>query len=310
MSVASVFLVGTAFCGSTLLGRDLTSYLADTHYIGEMNNLTQYPGLHHRTSERGCHPCEVLHQDCPYFTDELVKANSFADIAALHASLGASLGASVVIDGSKHVAWLQVAMAQVVGRNSALRPAVLIATRNPIAFALSFRHRHAVPLWEAGVIWRDTYVDALRTANGWGLPSMVVRYEDFMADPVSVRAKVAAFLHQSVRITPLLNQCHDVGGNWSSLVPYLGRDQVNRYIAQIPDEEGRREAEIFVQHARAYWQDGVPREDSRWWHSLDAGEVNEVLSQPGLSDVALLLGYNLADVVGRALRSAQPRGLS
>ncbi|MFS2294804.1 MAG: hypothetical protein FWJ90_19265 [Actinomadura sp.] len=57
-----------------------------------------------------------------------------------------------------------------------------------------------------------------------------------------------------------------------------------------------------MKHAKEYWNDGKPKADTRWMGSLDSGEVNAVLSTPGLADVAGLLGYNLAEVVHLAVR--------
>ncbi|MFD0683456.1 hypothetical protein [Actinomadura fibrosa] len=301
-SPASVFVVGTLFSGSTLIGRDMTTRIKRAHYVGELNNYTQLPGFSHTTSGRQCGPCALLGRRCPHFTKELAGRVTHEDVAGIHEELARSLGASVVIDGSKYVVWLRNALEQ----RSAdaawrARVKVIVTVRNPIAFALSHRNRTGEALWLAAGIWRDTYVDALRTINGYGLPHVVVRYEDHMADPELSLLRLSAFLNLPLEAEPDNGTVHDTGGNWSSFVPYVGIDDLNKHIERLDDAK-RAEAEIFVRHAREYWNDEKPREDTRWRGSLDAGEVNAVLNTPGLADMASLLGYNVAEVVHAAVR--------
>ncbi|GAA0546098.1 hypothetical protein [Actinomadura livida] len=299
---ASVFVVGTLFSGSTLIGRDLTTRVRKAHYVGELNNFTQFPGFSHRESGRACGPCSLLGRQCRHFNDALRERVTYDDILGMHEQLARSLDASTIIDGSKYVAWLRHALDRRSGApGHRSRVSVLVTVRNPIAFAISHRNRTGEPLWRGAGIWRDTYVDALRTANTHGLPSLVVRYEDHMADPGRSLERLSGYLHLPLEDEPDTTGLHDTGGNWSSFVPYVGREQLEQHIERL-GEEGRAAAQEFVKHARKYWNDGKPKEDTRWHRSLDAGEANAVLSTPGLADVASLLGYNVAEVVHLAVR--------
>ncbi|WP_157610353.1 hypothetical protein [Spirillospora albida] len=300
-AVRSVFLVGTLFSGSTLIGRDMTTRIEDAHYVGELNNFTQLPGFSHPTSGRECGPCSLLDRPCGHFTPALRERVSYDDVLGMHRDLARSLGVRVIIDGSKYVAWLRRAVEQRDARAAdRTRMSAIVTVRNPVAFAISHRNRTGEPLWLAAGIWRDTYVDALRTLNTYGLPHMVLRYEDHMADPGCSLERLAAFLHLPLEDAPDTTGLHDTGGNWSSFVPYLGRGQLDAFIERL-DGAARAEAEAFVKHARAYWDDAKPREDTRWYGSLAEGEVNAILSTPGLSDTAGVLGYNLAGIVHRAV---------
>ncbi|GAA4128024.1 sulfotransferase [Actinomadura keratinilytica] len=299
---ASVFVVGTLFSGSTLIGRDMTTRIKGAHYVGELNNFTQFPKLSHPTSGRRCGPCSLLGKQCRHFTDALRERVSYDDILGMHGQFARSLGASAIIDGSKYVAWLRHAVEQRGADPANRTPVAVIATvRNPFAFAISHRNRTGEPLWRGAEIWRDTYVDALRTVNTFGLPLLTVRYEDYMADPERALERLSAFLHLPLDPEPDSTRLHDTGGNWSSFVPYVGKDQLAKFIERL-DGPGREEAEKFVAHARAYWQDGKPVEDTRWHRSLNVGEANAILSAPGLADVASLLGYNVAEIVHTAVR--------
>lgn len=122
----------------------------------------------------------------------------------------------------------------------------------------------------------------------------------------TVPGAVGGFLHLPLDAEPDNTRIHDTGGNWSSFVPYVGKEQLEGYIRRL-DGPGRAEAEDFVRHARAYWNDEKPREDTRWRRSLKAGEANAVLSTPGLTDVAGILGYNIAEVVHAAVQGAPAR---
>ncbi|MBO2465062.1 hypothetical protein [Actinomadura violacea] len=305
-SPASVFIVGTPFSGSTLIGRDMTTRIPKAHYVGELNNYTKLPGLSGDDEYgRGCGPCDLLGRRCPHFTDAFRDSASYDDILGMHGRLARSLGASAVIDGSKYVGWLRRALAQraaapaASGDRAELK--VVITARNPIAFAFSHQHRTGQQLWQGANIWRDIYVDTLRTVNGHGLPNMVVRYEDYMADREVALERLAAFLHLPLDAKPDNSRLHDAGGNWSSFVPYVGIDQINESIGRL-SESARADAEEFVKHARAYWSDDKPKADTRWHHSLDAGQANTILSTPGLADVASLVGYNIAEIISKAVR--------
>ncbi|MFI6518823.1 hypothetical protein ACIBF1_24930 [Spirillospora sp. NPDC050679] len=298
----SVFVVGTLFSGSTLIGRDMTARIERAHYVGELNNFTQFPGLSHETSGGECGPCSLLGRRCGHFTEALRARVTYDDILGMHRWFARSLDASVIIDGSKYVAWLRHAVERRSAAPADRAPVnVIVSVRNPVAFAISHRNRTGDPLWLGAGIWRDTYVDALRTANHYGLPHLVVRYEDYMARPERSLERLSGFLHLPLAAEPDNAALHDVGGNWSSFVPYVGKEELEKYIEGL-DGPGRAEAEEFVKHARAYWNDGKTKEDKRWHRSLDTGEVNMVLSTPGLADVASLLGYNLAEVVHAAVR--------
>ncbi|MUN35063.1 hypothetical protein [Actinomadura litoris] len=305
----SVFVVGTLFSGSTLLGRDMTTRIRSAHYVGELNNFTQMPGYSHKDAGQECGPCSLLGKECRHFTAALRERASYDDILGMHRHFARSLGVSVVVDGSKYVTWLRRAIEQQSADPTHRAPVnVIVTARNPIAFAISHRNRTGEPLWRGAGIWRDTYVDALRTVNTYGLPHMVVRYEDYMARPERSLERLAGFLHLPLDSQSDTTRIHDTGGNWSSFVPYVGKEQLEGYIRRL-DGPGRAEAEDFIRHARAYWNDEKPREDTRWRGGLEAGEVNAVLSTPGLTDLASVLGYNVAEVVHAAVRDepAKPR---
>ncbi|MFD0901586.1 hypothetical protein [Actinomadura sediminis] len=305
---ASVFVLGTLFSGSTLIGRDVTTRIKKAHYVGELNNFTQLPGFSHQDAGTICGPCSLLGRECGHFTDALRERVTYDDILGMHEEFARSLGASAILDGSKYVAWLRRAVEQKRADPATRNPiSVILTARNPIAFAISHRNRTGEPLWQGAGIWRNTYVDALRTVNTHGLPHMVVRYEGYMARPERHLERLAAFLHLPLRDKPDNSRIHDAGGNWSSFVPYVGKEQLDEHIGRL-DGPARAEAEKFVEKARPYWNNEKPKADTRWHRSLSTGEANAIVSTPGLADVASIVGYNLAELVHRAVEPNRPPG--
>lgn len=303
---ASVFVLGTLFSGSTLIGRDMTTRIKKAHYVGELNNFTQVPEFSHKDAGMVCGPCSLLGRECRHFTDALRDRVTYDDIFGMHGEFARSLGSSAILDGSKYVAWLRRAVEQRNADPANRAPvSVILTARNPIAFAISHRNRTGEPLWQGAGIWRNTYVDALRTVNTHGLPHMVVRYEAYMARPERHLERLAAFLHLPLRDKPDNGQIHDAGGNWSSFVPYVGQEQLNAHIGRL-EGPARAEAEKFVEQARPYWNNEKPKVDTRWHRSLNPGEANAIIGTPGLADVASIVGYNVAELVHRAVGPRRP----
>lgn len=251
----------------------MTTRIEGAHYVGELNNFTQLPGFSHLDAGMICGPCSLLGRECRHFTDALRERVTYDDIPGMHAEFARTLGASAILDGSKYVAWLRRAVEQRNADPAKRTPInVILTARNPIAFAISHRNRTGEPLWQGAGIWRNTYVDALRTVNQHGLAHMVVRYEAYMARPERHLERLAAFLHLPLRDERDNGRIHDAGGNWSSFVPYVGKEQLNAHIEGLTGP-ARAEAEKFVEMARPYWNNEKPKADTRWHRSLNAGEA-------------------------------------
>lgn len=131
----------------------------------------------------------------------------------------------------------------------------------------------------------------------------MVRYENYMANPDRLMERLGGFLQLPLRAKADNTNLHDAGGNWSSFVPYVGKEQLAAHIEQLSGPL-REEAEKFVKSARTYWNDERPKEDTRWHRSVTAEQANAVLSTPGIADTATLLGYNVADIARRAVQDA------
>lgn len=301
--ISPVFITGTLFSGSTLLGHELTARLRDVHYIGEMLNFTKLPGLSHKAAPKPtCMVCNARGgKKCRFLTDSLRSELSYEDIPNIFARTAEVFDSRIIIDGSKYAAWLQRALSQGIAE---LSPKVLICVRNPFAFAVSHRNRSGEELWQAANAWRDTYIDALRTVNTGGLPTMVVRYEDFMADRTAFIDKIGSFLGTAPRSQADYELLHDCGGNWSASIPAVGTAQLEKTFQKLdksPDGTGEA-ARRFVSHSTSYWSSEL-KPDTRWHQSLGRAEIAQITQTPLLTDLANLLGYNMVEIQALATKN-------
>lgn len=283
-----VFVVGTLFSGSTLLGHELTARLDNAQYIGEMTNFLRHSDMYApKAADMPCSICNSQGRECPFLNTKLQHRLSYNNIPDVLKTMSHVFDKSVIIDGSKYVAWLQKALVQ---GFSGQQPRVIICTRNPFAFALSHRNRNGGELWQGANIWRDTYADALRTINHHGLAHVVVRYEDFILHRDKTVENLAPFLLSSLLPKADFSRCHASGGNWSAAVPFVGTKQMEKAVKK----QGKRAAD-FVAHSRDYWAES-PKIDTRWYQ-LSTSELTQITQTPGLADIATLLGYNLPRLI-------------
>ncbi len=208
-----VYMVGTAYSGTTHLGGLLTANFG-AFYAGELGRLPQYVQQYGLFSDAvGCLQCASLDQPCPVWTESLMEAVGGASPATAMHELRARTDAQVIIDGSKLPAWLQTSLH---GRDTnEPRIVVLLTVRSPLSYAMSAIGATGQPLWLALREWRDIYVDAIRTATRTQLPLFVVRNEEIRKDPGTVLDRLAPLLGwpERVREVAPAARTHSIGGN-------------------------------------------------------------------------------------------------
>jgi hypothetical protein len=208
-----VYLVGTAYSGTTHLGGLLTANFG-AFYAGELGRLPHYVRDYGLFSEDvGCLQCAGLDRPCEVWTDALIDAVGQASPPRAMRELRARTGARVIVEGSKLPAWLQTSLH---GRDPGdARIVVILTARSPLSYAMSAIGATGQPLWLALREWRDTYIDAIRTVTRTQLPLFVVRNEEIRKDPGTVLDRLAPMLGWSGRVREVIPAVatHSIGGN-------------------------------------------------------------------------------------------------
>jgi len=313
MSFLPVYIIGTAFSGSTLLGNALNA-LDEVSYVGEVSRL---PGFDIGLPESTCLLCLSRGQRCPLWCTDGVAAVKAAGPARALEELARRSASRVVVDGSKHVRWLWASAARTPGAR------ILHAIRSPFAFVDTTQRVNGYATFEAANIWRDTIADAIRSINMAGIPSMVVRYEELAYEPERILRGVCDFLDVDFSHDALSFWDHDVhavGGNPGAYAWYPGfaawhehlirRLSTGEVVAdELPDatqaflrKEGIRVSEVdssdFHGTVRSYSQRKFGGwVDAKWRQRLDAADIGDVMRTPALTELASLVGYDLAGLL-------------
>ncbi len=212
----SVFILGTAYSGSTLLGRALNSH-SQVGYIGELSRAKGYFKKYHLDKEAGeCLDCIIAGNKCEIFNRSLIKSTNALESIDVHKALSEKIDKPIIVDGSKHVEWLRIATQKnVVQKNIK----VIILARSPVAYIRSCKDRQIGPIWVEANAWRDTYYDALRTVAQLNLPHIIVQFEEFLDKPKQTMQQICRLLGINFETSMLANEptaLHAIGGNPSA----------------------------------------------------------------------------------------------
>jgi hypothetical protein len=287
---SSVFLVGSSFSGSTLLGSSLSD--EKVKFFGELDRWAPFKA-HPRTHQiDACTVCNMLHKkiECPVFGEiKKVKAIAAVDIVQRYLSV-VGRRSGVVIDGSKYVDWL----AKLYDNGLMISRDIfaIIVCRNPVAFSFSNSGPMSVPYWESAVSWRETYQHALRVLTHRRIPFIVVQYENIFN--ITARNNISISIGNLIgsRVKIDLNgsreNIHSLGGNLGS---YINAFDIDKRSVENSKEFDENELWKFD-----YYKKLEPKESTRW---VEIGRQNAVslLSIPGIVDLCSILGYSIDDIL-------------
>lgn len=300
--VKLAFILGSTYCGSTLFGSALSCF-SDTAFVGEVDRhpmFGRYPKLpeHYRNY---CSVCRS-HEDysCPVWRSELPTVPlCSSDALDAYLKLCEECGKNYIIDGSKNADWL-LYLASLGLPLDAVK--VFIVVRSPFSFVVSNRRAlkgfgETSAAWHAEG-WRNIYIHSLRTVACLGVPSMILRHEDFARDPATWLRRSAAFLgEEQVGVFDSSFEpgfCHPLGSNLGvvALLPSF-RDsgwglfeesdrELFSSVVTCKDVDVEREGFIISKRTER-------------WSELSEEEMFEILHVPGLIDVANFLGYSFSE---------------
>jgi hypothetical protein len=309
--VLPVYLLGTAFSGSTLLGNALNA-IPGVVYAGEVSRLPRF-GI--GAPETTCILCLARHQTCPVWNEASLQSIQDATPGGYVDELGRLTGAQVVVDGSKDVRWFWASAVP------SGRARVIHIVRSPFGFVDTARRVNGYHDFQAAAIWRDTAVDVTRSVNQARVPALVVRYEDLALDPEPVLRDVCRFVDVDFDEGALHfwdTPVHAIGGNpgayawYPEVVEWYGAimaalragdttlkmapDATRDYCRRNPPRPEQVEAITFQETLVRYSQRKFGGwADDKWRAGLPRGEMANVMRTPSVFDTASLVGYHLTD---------------
>ncbi len=236
------FIMGTPYCGSTLLA----SLLTETGGFFNIGELDRIKGVGENKNPLDpslgyCAICAELGRKCPVFSDELIGHIKSADSHYNRYLAFSQLAkGKVLLDGSKHAYWLNTVCSDLTVRDL-IRPIVLV--RHPVSFVLSSMRRHPDdnPAWRWGEIWRDTYFDILRSCSRNNLPYLVVKHEDIILYSQRVLETIKSFCGVKTQLMLSDDSSHHYLGGNPEFTSRLAAEQ----DISIHDDRVIRESENF-----------------------------------------------------------------
>lgn len=279
----NVYILGTAYCGSTLLGNALNAH-SSVAFAGEVSRL---PAFGVGEAWTVCPLCSAQEIDCPIWTPEFIEQVSEAGPSQALDLFREAAQVPVIVDGSKHVSWLRKVHGHAPVPSNTF---VLIAVRSPFAFVNSTQRRDHWQVWFGANVWRDTIFDMLRCVGDLGLPHGIVRYEDFARDPEAGLKRICAWLGLDFEASMLRfweAPVHGLGGNAGAYVWYDGFRKGGEYA----NDTDRKVAETYQERTFGGWS------DDKWRQQLGPKEIKLILNTPGLADMCSLVGYDVRELL-------------
>ncbi|MGE4482512.1 sulfotransferase [Acidocella sp.] len=292
----NLFIVGSPFCGSTIIGNTLNAHPHIFH-AGEVDRLrlfSRYHGADACLSLDSCALCGLNeHAHCPVWDDLPAPPTTGGETVSVYRQLMARGGKPVVLDSSKNADWLAYL------HDNGLRGAsAILLSRNPLAFARSHQAATDAPIWAGVEAWRNIYNHALRVLIHRQIPFIALRHADLIEAPDDFYAKILRFAGlegQVDRDNYFKFETHALGGNVGAFVRYRQFDG-KRY-----EEREMRDNRTMVPHEieykRSRQKKSGPWRDSAWMSEIPDAEMAAAFSIPGVSEVMSLLGYSAHDMI-------------
>jgi len=208
------YILGTPFCGSTLLAHTLASSQG-LFNCGEIDRVEAFESNEYVCNH--CPNCALAQRPCPVFTPEVINSLSQCETPyAIYEAFHAISDMPILLDGSKHTFWLRKMVA-----DSRVKPLAraIVLLRSPDSFIESYlKHEPHMNnnLWRPAEIWRDTYYDILRTLHNYRLPYITIRFEDYLEEQERYLELISEWCGiPSVKHKPDydFSQSHTLGGN-------------------------------------------------------------------------------------------------
>lgn len=284
MAVRAIWIIGTAFSGSTLV-QFMAGRFGKVLVAGEIDRIRAFNMHPHLagnpvTYRDSCEYCRAKDVECPVWTPALFdELGAMGPGPRIYETLARVSRRRVVVDASKTPWWfLNVArhpdFAEWKGRVLALH-----CVRHPFAFAVSMSNRTGASLEQCVLDWVIINRDAVAVIQGTEgfIPTVTVLHNAVLNNP---RGLLDALSCWGDLGPELENRTHHfLGGNAAA------------YQFQDPVEQSRPVTDDTV----AYFSkvDAAADDDGRWRSKIDHGMRWRLAGLPGVREMCGQLGINI-----------------
>lgn len=285
-----VFLVGTSFSGSTIIGGSIHN--PETSFLSEVDRFAPFKRHDDNYLINECTTCHSNHigESCPIFGNKRLQAVSNQNnLISQYLELISPCG-EIIIDGSKTVDW--IANLVDAGLMNTCDVYCALVSRNPIAYSFSASTALNEPIWVSAISWRETYAHALRVLIHRGIPFLSIRYESIFtqtsANTLSNRLTQLIGEKIDFRLESSISSAHCLGGN---LGGYLNNEKFNRDTFNGLTEFNPSETWKFD-----FYNNEKIKESKRW---TEIGYQNacSIINIPGIVDTMNILGFTIESII-------------
>lgn len=288
-----VFILGTAYSGSTLLANALNAHSAVAS-VGELSACFPEFPLGHR--EPFCPLCAARQVPCPIWTPAFIEQVRGGTPKQALALCRATMKVPVLLDVSKFPEWLR--MTYSAGGGTVPSAAVYIS-KNPFAYHFSNRlHTGRSPETSAGQ-WIHGAASTFRVVRETGVPLLTVHYDALAMTPKPVLERICQFLSVQFEESMLHfweSELHALNGNAGAYVWYKEFGEKGQFAT--PDD--RRVAEAYRKRTFGGWS------DEKWKHGLSEQETNLIANNTAVRRFSEWLGYDLDRLAAEARPAPVP----
>nr|WP_314859050.1 hypothetical protein [uncultured Undibacterium sp.] len=285
-----IFLIGTSFSGSTIIGASITGKSVD--FLSEIDRLDTFNRHNPSHMICECTTCSLLGraQSCPVFgKNRKKKISSKIGIVEQYLELISTCG-DVVIDGSKSADWVMNLIDSGLGAHCEVY-AILVA-RNPVAYAYSDADATGNQYWQGAIAWRETYTHALRVVMHRFIPMIVLPYErcfdTFKQEAVTRALSELCGYSLKFELAGGKSEQHMVGGNTGVYIQ-MNSDKKNE-ISLLENYDNGEEWKFD------FYRNPVVTESCRWTE-IGIETAQSIMSIPGVVDTMGIFGYSVGSIM-------------
>lgn len=276
----NIFILGSAYCGSTFLGNCLNAH-SEIFAAGEVSSL--FPEFPLGVKNGFCPLCAVKQQPCSIWSQDIYHHLSNSDAGDILSKIRKTVGVPIVVDGSKFPAWMDTVVKHQQNKEEVNKAIVL--ARSPFAFYHSVKRREGYSPGKAKKQWLGIYERAFAKLDSLSIPYHFLKFEDFLVSPERKLKELCSFLNiefQQAMLNFWQVYPHALCGNASA---YMGYEEYakNGQFANVKDE-------INAQKYQEQCFDITKAE--MWKHEISVKEYKKIANCKAVVELCEKFGYD------------------